>query len=162
MGPLGPSGAQALLGERPTIFDGRQNRAVQRHLLGVPVGYAAIVGHGDGVARHRVAGHDYDLLVEEGSQPNAPFRVILVWKLSHFTRKREHAVAADRPLYVPHALRTPEQPIPRFVADGAFFWEPVSVHVDAGPTWTGRCKGGRILQAKVEPPHNAAPARWTI
>ena len=32
-------------------------------------------------------------MIEEGSQPNAPFQVILVWKFSRFTRKREHAVA---------------------------------------------------------------------
>ena len=30
---------------------------------------------------------------EEGSKPKAPFEVILVWKFSRFTRKREHAVA---------------------------------------------------------------------
>ena len=32
-------------------------------------------------------------MIEEGSQPSAPFQVILVWKFSRFTRKREHAVA---------------------------------------------------------------------
>ena len=32
-------------------------------------------------------------MIEEGSQPNAPFQVVLVWKFSRFTRKREHAVA---------------------------------------------------------------------
>ena len=32
-------------------------------------------------------------MIEEGSKPNAPFDVILVWKFSRFTRKREHAVA---------------------------------------------------------------------
>ena len=32
-------------------------------------------------------------MIEEGSKPNAPFEVILVWKFSRFTRKREHAVA---------------------------------------------------------------------
>ena len=31
--------------------------------------------------------------IEEGSQPKAPFEVILVWKFSRFTRKREHTVA---------------------------------------------------------------------
>ena len=31
-------------------------------------------------------------MIEEGSQPKAPFEVILVWKFSRFTRKREHAV----------------------------------------------------------------------
>ncbi len=32
-------------------------------------------------------------MIEEGSRTNAPFQVILVWKFSRFTRKREHAVA---------------------------------------------------------------------
>ena len=32
-------------------------------------------------------------MIDEGSQPDAPFREILVWKFSRFTRKREHAVA---------------------------------------------------------------------
>ena len=32
-------------------------------------------------------------MIEEGSQPKAPFQEILVWKFSRFTRKREHAVA---------------------------------------------------------------------
>ena len=32
-------------------------------------------------------------MIEEGSKPQAPFEVILVWKFSRFTRKREHAVA---------------------------------------------------------------------
>ena len=32
-------------------------------------------------------------MIEEGGQPKAPFQVILVWKFSRFTRKREHAVA---------------------------------------------------------------------
>ena len=32
-------------------------------------------------------------MIEQGAQPNAPFEVILVWKFSRFTRKREYAVA---------------------------------------------------------------------
>ena len=32
-------------------------------------------------------------MIDEASKPNAPFQEILVWKLSCFTRKREHAVA---------------------------------------------------------------------
>ena len=32
-------------------------------------------------------------MIEEGSKAKAPFEVILVWKFSRFTRKREHAVA---------------------------------------------------------------------
>ncbi len=32
-------------------------------------------------------------MLEEAGRPNAPFKEILVWKFSRFTRKREHAVA---------------------------------------------------------------------
>ncbi len=42
----------------------------------------------------RVAdGPQFREMIEEGSQPNSPFREILVWKFSRFTRKREDAVA---------------------------------------------------------------------
>ncbi len=36
---------------------------------------------------------EFRKMIEEGSEPNSPFQVILVWKFSRFTRKREHAVA---------------------------------------------------------------------
>ena len=32
-------------------------------------------------------------MIDEATKPEAPFREILVWKFSRFTRKREHAVA---------------------------------------------------------------------
>ena len=32
-------------------------------------------------------------MLDEASKPEAPFKEILVWKFSRFTRKREHAVA---------------------------------------------------------------------
>ena len=35
----------------------------------------------------------YQYLVEGSVGPNSPFEIILVWKFSRFTRKREHAVA---------------------------------------------------------------------
>ena len=46
----------------PPYFDGRRNLVVQRDLLGVPTGYAAVVEHGYGVAPHGSAGHYGDLL----------------------------------------------------------------------------------------------------
>ena len=36
---------------------------------------------------------EFRKMIDAASQPNAPFREILVWKFSRFTRKREHAVA---------------------------------------------------------------------
>ena len=35
----------------------------------------------------------FSKMIDEASRPEAPFREILVWKFSRFTRKREHAVA---------------------------------------------------------------------
>ena len=35
----------------------------------------------------------FSRMIDEGSRTNAPFEVILVWKFSRFTRKREHAIA---------------------------------------------------------------------
>ena len=36
---------------------------------------------------------EFRKMIDEGSRPKSPFEVILVWKFSRFTRKREHAVA---------------------------------------------------------------------
>ena len=38
-------------------------------------------------------GPQFTAMIDEGGKANAPFQVILVWKFSRFTRKREHAVA---------------------------------------------------------------------
>ena len=35
----------------------------------------------------------FSKMIDEASKPEAPFKEILVWKFSRFTRKREHAVA---------------------------------------------------------------------
>ena len=35
----------------------------------------------------------FSKMIDEASKPSAPFKEILVWKFSRFTRKREHAVA---------------------------------------------------------------------
>ena len=35
----------------------------------------------------------FSRMLDEASKPEAPFKEILVWKFSRFTRKREHAVA---------------------------------------------------------------------
>ena len=36
---------------------------------------------------------EFRKMIDAASKPDAPFREILVWKFSRFTRKREHAVA---------------------------------------------------------------------
>ena len=57
-------------------------------------GYSVAREYIDGAESGRVADRpQFREMIEEGSQPKAPFTVILVWKFSRFTRKREHAVA---------------------------------------------------------------------
>ena len=57
-------------------------------------GYVVAREYVDEAESGRVADRpQFRMMIEEGSKPNAPFREILVWKCSRFTRKREHAVA---------------------------------------------------------------------
>ena len=57
-------------------------------------GYVVAREYVDEAESGRVADRpEFRKMIEEGGQPKAPFQVILVWKFSRFTRKREHAVA---------------------------------------------------------------------
>ena len=57
-------------------------------------GYSVAREYVDEAESGRVANRpQFREMIEEGSKPKAPFEVILVWKFSRFTRKREHAVA---------------------------------------------------------------------
>ena len=57
-------------------------------------GYSVAREYVDEAESGRVADRpQFREMIAEGSQPNAPFREILGWKVSRFTRKREHAVA---------------------------------------------------------------------
>ena len=57
-------------------------------------GYSVAREYVDEAESGRVADRpQFREMIEEGSKPNSPFQVILVWKFSRFTRKREHAVA---------------------------------------------------------------------
>ena len=57
-------------------------------------GYSVAREYVDEAESGRVADRpQFREMIEEGSQPKSPFEVILVWKFSRFTRKREHAVA---------------------------------------------------------------------
>ena len=57
-------------------------------------GYLVSREYVDEAERGRIADRpQFREMIEEGSQPKAPFEVIIVWKFSRFTRKREHAVA---------------------------------------------------------------------
>ena len=57
-------------------------------------GYSVAREYVDAAESGRVADRpEFRKMIEEGSQLNSPFREILVWKFSRFTRKREHAVA---------------------------------------------------------------------
>ena len=57
-------------------------------------GYSVAREYVDEAESGRVANRpQFREMIEEGSKPKTPFEVILVWKFSRFTRKREHAVA---------------------------------------------------------------------
>ena len=57
-------------------------------------GYSVAREYVDEAESGRVADRpQFREMIEEGCKPSAPFEVILVWKFSRFTRKREHAVA---------------------------------------------------------------------
>ncbi len=57
-------------------------------------GYSVAREYVDEAESGRVADRpQFREMIEEGGRPKAPFDVILVWKFSRFTRKREHAVA---------------------------------------------------------------------
>ena len=57
-------------------------------------GYSVAREYVDEAESGRVADRpQFREMIEEGSKPKASFEVILVWKFSRFTRKREHAVA---------------------------------------------------------------------
>jgi len=57
-------------------------------------GYVVAREYVDEAESGRIADRpEFSKMIEEASRPNAPFREILVWKFSRFTRKREHAVA---------------------------------------------------------------------
>ena len=57
-------------------------------------GYSVAREYVDEAESGRIADRpQFRKMIEEGSKATAPFYVILVWKFSRFTRKREHAVA---------------------------------------------------------------------
>ena len=57
-------------------------------------GYSVAREYVDEAESGRVANRpQFREMIEEGGKPKVPFDVILVWKFSRFTRKREHTVA---------------------------------------------------------------------
>ncbi len=57
-------------------------------------GYAVVREYVDEAESGRIADRpQFRKMLDAAERPNAPFREILVWKFSRFTRKREHAVA---------------------------------------------------------------------
>ena len=56
--------------------------------------YVVVGEYVDEAESGRVADRpEFNKMIDEARKPKAPFRQILVWKFSRFTRKREHAVA---------------------------------------------------------------------
>ncbi len=57
-------------------------------------GYLVVREYVDEAESGRIADRpQFQKMLDEAGKPEAPFREILVWKFSRFTRKREHAVA---------------------------------------------------------------------
>ena len=57
-------------------------------------GYLVAREYVDEAASGRIADRpEFQKMLNEANKPEAPFKEILVWKFSRFTRKREHAVA---------------------------------------------------------------------
>ena len=57
-------------------------------------GYIVVREYVDEAESGRVADRpEFRKMIDAAAKPDAPFREILVWKFSRFTRKREHAVA---------------------------------------------------------------------
>ena len=57
-------------------------------------GYSVAREYVDEAESGRVADRpEFQKMLNEAAKPEAPFKEILVWKFSRFTRKREHAVA---------------------------------------------------------------------
>ena len=57
-------------------------------------GYSVAREYVDEAESGRIADRpQFRMMIDEGGKATAPFQVILVWKFSRFTRKREHAVA---------------------------------------------------------------------
>ena len=57
-------------------------------------GYMVVREYVDEAESGRIADRpQFQKMIDEAAKPNAPFKEILVWKFSRFTRKREHAVA---------------------------------------------------------------------
>ena len=57
-------------------------------------GYSVVREYVDEAESGRIADRpQFRRMLDEASKPEAPFKEILVWKFSRFTRKREHAVA---------------------------------------------------------------------
>ena len=68
-----------------------QMRALRDHAR--KNGYIVAREYVDEAESGRIADRpEFRKMIDAASQPNAPFREILVWKFSRFTRKKEHAV----------------------------------------------------------------------
>ena len=69
-----------------------QLRALRNHAQ--KNGYIVVREYVDEAESGRIADRpEFRKMIDAATKPNAPFREILVWKFSRFTRKREHAVA---------------------------------------------------------------------
>ena len=90
-------------------------------------GYSVAREYVDEAESGRIADRpQFRKMIEGGSKAAAPFQVILVWKFSRFTRKREHAVAFKSML-----------------RRKGIRWYPSPEHADDSPT-------GKLMEAIIE------------
>ena len=92
------NGIEEVAGSNParsTRLDGRQNRGVESHLLGVSPSYRRILRHGDGIAQQGVAGLHHDFLDKALDEGPALRQLALLQEHAHVLgvgRDRLHVV----------------------------------------------------------------------
>ena len=87
---------------------------------------------------------EFQKMLNEANKPEAPFKEILVWKFSRFTRKREHAVAF-KSMIIPISQSTPKAAV---LVGGRFGCDRVR---------SGGSTGGRATSTLIAGP---IPHRW--
>ena len=136
---------------RATKLDGRQNRAVQGHLLDVSPRYGAVLGHRNRVAHHSVVGHDDDLFHEALDESPALRQLALVEEHAHV-----QGVGRDG-LHVVQDLSAVGEHRPRLLRRSLQFLLPLPVLSDAGFEVVDVQVGG--LRQVVEPSQPALHVR---
>ena len=131
-------------------------------------GYSVAREYVDEAESGRVADRpQFREMIEEGSQPKAPFEVILVWKFSRFTRKREHAVAFKSMLrrkgvrvvsITEHADDSPTGKLMEAIIESVdeFYSENLVRLLDERPQWLDAVRARVLTRELIELPQTLA------